>query len=200
MFDYYQWKDLAPIECVVNVALLYIGERRVVQLDVTYYDDLKDRQSIERLVASADECVQRRDPSGNIVLYLRANAPSIEAELRAQDGTVEGGFRSKRFARLLDPSFYVCSADLSSVFKRERLRRVSIDVIHNGRSGALLVQMLYPTTAREHVRKLYARFEQLSRRIEEFDPTLHTSFTMYTKPGMWKVGPEYVSRQLTTLS
>ena len=201
MFDYVRWKDIAPIECVVNVALLYMEERRVVQLDVTYYDDATDQENIERLVRSVDEeCVTRRDSFGNIVLYLKKNAPSIERLLRSKDGTLEGGFRSLEFSKLLDSKFYVATADLDNVFRRQRLRRVSIDVIHNGKSGALLVQMLYPSTARNHMPRIYARFEHLSRRLEEFDPTLHTSLTVYTKPGQWKHGPEYCARHLTALS
>lgn len=201
MFDYLLWKDFAPIECVVNVALLYMEERRVVQLDVTYYDDVTDQNNIECLVRSVNEdCVNRRDSSGNIVLYLRKNASSIERRLRSKDGTVEGGFQSIKFSTLLDTTFYVCTADLHSVFRREHLRRVSIDVIHNGKSGALLIQMLYPTTARKHMSRIYARFEELSRRLKTFDPSLHTSLTVYTKPGEWKDGPEYCARHLTKLS
>lgn len=195
-FDYHRWRDLAPIECVVNVALLYLGERRIVQLDVTYYDEPSDRERIERLVSGVTrECIERRDSSGNIILYLRCNAAAIEDAIEKS-----GGFLGKRFASLLDASFYVCSANLSTSFERKRLRRVSIDVIHNGRSGALMVQMLYPAIARKHMNRMYARFEQLSKRVEALDPNLHTALTVYTKPGMWRAGPEYVARDLTTLS
>ena len=201
MFDYHRWRDVAPIECVVNIALLYTGERDIVQLDVTYYDDPTDRENIERLVAHvAEDCVEHRDRSGNIILYLSKNATPIEQRLRETDGTIDGGFGGTQFSRLLDPSFYTCTADLKRVFKRVHLVRVSIDVIHAGRSGAILVQMLSQSTARKCMKQMQARFQWLSRRIEQLDPTLHTSFTMYSKPGYWKEGPEYIARNLTTLT
>ena len=47
--------------------------------------------------------------------------------------------------------------------------------------------------------RIYARFEELSRRLHEFDASLHMSLTVYTKPGQWKEGPEFCARNLTTL-
>jgi hypothetical protein len=200
MFEYAEWKGVVPIECAVNAALLLAGERRVVQIDITYYES-SVTQRIERMIdALRDTCVIRYDASGNVILYLARNAPRIESLLRQKDGTVEGGFRSVAFSRLLDAQFYCCTDSLSSVFTHDHLVRASIDVVdERGRSGALLVQMLYPTMARKCVGTMYARFEHLTRRIRALDPSLHTALTMYTKPGNWKEGPEFAAQQLTAL-
>lgn len=203
MFDYEVWKGRVPIECAVNAALLYNGERDVVQFDVTYYDSPEERLAVESLAHALreDGCVDRYDASGNIVLYLKRNAAHVEASLLQQtdDGTVEGGFRTTAFARLLDPHFYCCTHDLTEVFAHTSIVRASIDVVHAGRSGALVVQMLHPTTARENVGRMHARFETLTRCLERLDPSLHTTFTLYTKPGGWKTPPEYVARHMTAL-
>ena len=78
-----------PIEVLVNAALLYAGERDIVQFDVTYYD-ARTARVVEKYAATLDSVVVRRDASGNLVVYLASNAARLEAVLKRRDGTVEG--------------------------------------------------------------------------------------------------------------
>ena len=206
-FDYVRWREDArvPIECSVNVMMMYKELRRVVQVDVTYYCCYPPTtmSAVEEMVASLseDEVVRRTDHSGNIVLYLSKNRESVERQLRSWslDGTVEGGFQSVQFSRLLDPHFYVATAPLETVLAHTHLYRVSVDVIYDGRAGALLVQMLFPTMLDHHVSSLFRRFHALKARIQDVDPLVHCSLTMYTKTGDWRTGPEYAPRSLARL-
>lgn len=199
MFDFKTWAELVPVECAVNAALLYMGERRIIQFDMTYYSPTV-QPFVERFVRElSHECVHRKDVSGNIVLYLRNYAHSIENRLRESDGTIEGGLRSTEFARLLDSRFYCCTSNLTQVFAHDNLVRVSIDVIYKGRSGALMVQMLSSATLGKHMARLHSRFQALSKRLQALDPDLQTALTIYRKPGNWKTGPEYVARDLAEL-
>ena len=201
MFEYLVWKHDAnmPIECVVNVLLLFSRERAVVQMDITYYTLPRIRAIRAFVDALGAAVVVRHDSSGNLILYEASRAHSIETTLRAKDGTIEGGLRSCDFARLLDPSFYVCNLPLERIFKHKNLYRVSIDVCYNGRSGPLLVQMLRPTTAHTHLSKIARRFETLRKRLCEIDPELHLTLTVYTKPGNWKDGVEYATTAMEAL-
>ena len=63
--------------------------------------------------------VVRRDASRNLVVYLTKHQEGIERALRAHDGTVEGGFRTAAFARLLDAHFYVGACDLRAIWSHD---------------------------------------------------------------------------------
>ena len=200
---YRSWKDdpHLPIECLVNVVLLLLEERDLVQLDTTYYDDPATRDAVARLVDALDAVV-RTDASGNYVVYLHKHAARIEAALCAHDGTVAGGFQTTRFARMLD-DFYVGHGDLPCVLAQPQPVRVSIDVLTaapHPRAGPLLVQMCHPATVEASVCRMYRRFAHVSRAVARVDPTLQTALTLYTKPGAWQASPELVCRHPTVLA
>ena len=106
---YAKWKAVQhlPIECLVNAALLYAGQRLVVQFDITYYDQPIVQRTVTEFASQLTDVVVRRDSSNNIVVYLASMAPGIEARLKQRDGTVKGGFQSTTFARMLDGQFYI---------------------------------------------------------------------------------------------
>lgn len=205
--DYARWVDDThlPIECLINVVLLHRNVRKVVQLDITYYDEMATQRRIDDFVralqAHPEGVVVRHDHSGNIVLYLARNARALERTLLSisTDGTVEGGFQTSAFSELLDGQFYTCARTIRSVLARPNATRVSIDVIHGpNKVGALLVQMCDTLTASDLAR-IHRRFRAIGRVLEAVDPTLQTALTVYTKPGLWKESAEYVTRQLHTL-
>lgn len=199
---YASWKKEPhlPIECLVNTALLYAKERSIVQFDMTYYDDPVVRATVTDFASQLRDVVMRRDAAGNIVVYLTSMAPHIEERLRQCDGTVEGGFRSTAFAHLLDGQFYVCTDDVHQVLKHPGPVRAGIHIIANSKKmGAILVQMCSRDGLTPHVSQLYSRYLSISRTLETLDPELQTELTFYTKPGMWKESPEYVSRELHQL-
>ena len=199
---YATWRNepRLPIECLVNTALLYAKERSIVQFDMTYYDDPVVRATVADFASQLTNVVVRRDAVGNIVVYLTSMAADIEARLRQCDGTVEGGFRSTAFALLLDGQFYVCTDDVHQVLKHPSPVRAGIHVIADSKKmGAILVQMCSRDGLKPHVSQLYARFLSISRTLETLDPQLQTELTFYTKPGMWKESPEYVTRELDPL-
>ena len=71
---YKQWKrnPNLPIECLLNTVLLYAGQRNVVQLDTTYYDDSVVRETIKEFVDSLTgvhgrvERLQERHPENEL--------------------------------------------------------------------------------------------------------------------------------------
>lgn len=199
---YASWKTEPhlPIECLVNTALLYAKERSIVQFDMTYYDDPVVRTTVTDFASQLRDVVMRRDASGNIVVYLTSMAPHIEERLGQCDGTMEGGFRSTAFAHLLDEQFYVCTDDVQTVLKHPGPVRAGIHIIANSKKmGAILVQMCSRDGLTPHVSQLYSRYLSISRTLETLDPQLQTELTFYTKPGMWKESPEYVSLELHQL-
>ena len=184
----------------MNTALLYANQRPIVQFDMTYYHDPVVRTTVADFASQLTNVVVRRDAVGNIVVYLTSMAADIEARLRQCDGTVEGGFRSTAFALLLDGQFYVCTDDVHQVLKHPSPVRAGIHVIADSKKmGAILVQMCSRDGLKPHVSQLYARFLSISRTLETLDPQLQTELTFYTKPGMWKESPEYVTRELDPL-
>lgn len=196
------WKNEPhlPIECLVNAALLYAKQRPIVQFDMTYYDDPVVRTTVTEFASQLTDVMVRRDSSKNIVVYLTSMAPRIEARLRQRDGTVEGGFQGPAFAVMLDGQFYACTDVVRTVLQRPGPVRAGIHVIADSKKmGAILVQMCSRHALRPHVSQLYARFLSISRTLEKLDPRLQTELTFYTKPGMWKESPEYVSRELYQL-
>ena len=201
---YKQWKrnPNLPIECLLNTALLYAGQRNVVQFDTTYYDDPTVRATIKEFVDSLTGVVVRLDASGNIILYLTSAAMSIEETLKERDGSIEGGFQSTTFARMLDEQFYMCEEVVNKVLERTAPVRVGIFVISGGgtRMGAILVQMCSREELALHTKRLYERFLSISIALEAIDPELQTELCFYTKPGMWKESPEYVPCGLRELS
>ena len=114
-----------------------------------------------------------------------------------QDGTVEGGFQSTAFARMLDDQFYVCNAVVKKVLERPAPVRVGIFVLSGStKIGAILVQMCDRDELHSHTERLYARFLSISHTLEKVDPRLQTELTFYTKPGMWADTREYVPREV----
>lgn len=199
---YEKWKahPHLPIECLVNVMLLYREARPIVQLDNTYYPSKAVRDAVEAFVRECKGVVARKDASGNDVLYLSRCAARIEDVLRSvsSDGTVEGAFQTTAFSRLLDPQFYVSKHTVRRVLKHPNVVRVAINVIQSEtKSGALLVQMSFPTSV--CAAKVYARYRSISRVLESIDPALQTSLVFYSKPGMWKDSDEYVVKRYATL-
>jgi hypothetical protein len=193
-FGYEHWRSAAPVECAVNVALLLRGVRRVVQLDMTYYDTAT-RARVDAFVAHVlahTPCVALRDAAGNVILCLRADAAAVDAAVDAAD--------SVAFSRMLEEDFYVCTATVAETLLRgDAVVRVSIDVAHDGRAGPLLVQMLPRADAAAHLAQVHACFERYVQRLQEFDPELHMTLTVYTKPGAWHTGLEYAARTLAPL-
>jgi len=199
---YARWREEPhlPIECLVNTALLYAKQRAIIQFDVTYYDRPIVRKTVTEFASQLTDVIVRRDSSDNIVVYLTSMAPRIEARLKQRDGTVEGGFQSTAFAFMLDGQFYVCTDVVGAVLKRPAPVRASIHVIEDSkRMGAILVQMCSRRGLSPHVTQLYSRFLSISRALEKLNPKLQTELTFYTKPGMWKESPEYVTRELHEL-
>ena len=188
-----------PIECRVNTALLYARERDVVQFDLTYYN-ARVRRIVEEYASTLRSVVVRRDASGNLVVYLAENAERLEAVWKRHDGTVEGGFQTVAFSRMLDKQFYVCARGVRDTLQQPNLVRVSIDVVEDAHHvGAILVQMLPRRTLQRHLAQVYARFLSLTRVLEGIDPSLQTQLSLYTKPGKWKDSPEFVTRALHEL-
>ncbi len=196
-YDACKDNTILPIECVVNMALLFEGVRRVVQFDTTFYTDPSIRKSV---IVFADSCeatgvvVTRRDACGNVVVYLATARVEVEHELMLLSGgeaNVECAFRTLGFADILDPVFYACKGDFPGVLEQEGAVQVSINVIRNeGSSGALLVQMCDATGVHAHT--LYAHFLRVSRAVKDLDPALQTTLTFHTKSGTWRASPEYV--------
>lgn len=202
---YQQWKDVGnlPIECLVNMMLLYRGQRNVVQFDITYYTSPKVRSTIEMFLGECKNVIRRRDTNGNVIVYLTSTQRKVEAHLkRIGKGVIENAFRTAEFADMLDPQFYASKGRLNTLFQKPRVVQVLINVIKDEQNaGPILIQMCNVRLAK-HTASLYNRFRSLSRQIESIDPSLQTSLTFHTKPGSWKQSPELVVsryKQLTTL-
>lgn len=191
---YNSWKDVEylPIECVVNMVLLHMEAREIIQFDVSYYEDEETKEAIQYFLRSLRGTRTYTDGYGNIVVFLEKNREKVEEKLkRIGSGDVDKAFRTADFADMLDPEFYKSRADLTRIFKKGRAVQTSINVIRDeARSGALLVQMC-DVDIQCHIQALYERFVQLSSHVQTVDPSLQTTLTFHTKPGRWKESPEY---------
>lgn len=189
---YNEWKGRLPIECLLNVVLLYQRVRLVVQIDSTYYTE-EARNDIERFICQCEGLVVRSDALCNRILYLERNKDDVERRLKAfGDGaSVESGFRTSKFADMLDPTFYQCKGPFPHVFCTPRIVQVSMNVIADSVSGPILVQMCH-TDIETYTQSLYEHFLRLSTIIETIDPSLQTTLTFHTKPGVWKDSTEYI--------
>ena len=203
MFE--RWKDneTVPIECLFNMMLLFLSQRQIVQLDISYYDD-GQAEAVRKFVATYANLIRtHEDKSRNIIIYLRSRAEETEKELiNIGGGELGRAFHTAGFATLLDPRFYQCKGDLKTLFVTENLVRVSIEVVLNSRRmGAILVQMCTPTQLKSVSNEIYSRFEEVSRALGVINPKLQTFMNFYTKPGDWKnpSQPEYVVDQLREL-
>lgn len=187
---YKKWHQRLPIECAVNLALLHKEYRRIIQIDMSYYNSSELRAEIRSCVGEMTGVESRIDSCGNLVLYLSKHKVEIEKCLcEIGDGKVDDAFRTAAFADLLDQQFYENKGDLTRIFTTTRVIKVSINVIKDATdSGALMVQMC-DTDLQTH--NLYARFLQVSNEVEKLDPSLQTTLTFHTKPGLWKDTPDY---------
>ena len=192
---YNDWKDdkWLPIECLINTMLLCKGYRDIVQFDITYYDTLNARERIQEFANSCKNVIQQQDSRGNIVMYLREKQKQIERKLlKIGNDDIHNAFRTSEFADMLDSNFYTLKGPFPSIFKKNRIVQVSINVIHpSGRTGSLLIQMSNKQISPK-IPKVYKHFMKLSKQIEEIDSSLQTSFTFHTKPGLWRESPEMV--------
>ena len=167
LYNKYAGDECLPVETIVNLALLLLKARRVIQFDMNFYDP-DTRRCIQALVdhetcglgSKHDSLVQSITAGpGNVVLYLKADSSVIEEAIEAA-----GGVGSAGYARLLDPTFYNSRYDVKSIYSHFNLSMVSINVVKGKRgctdcrSGALLVQMLAPDEVDELLPAMYGRF------------------------------------------
>lgn len=201
-YFYNKWKDepYLPIECLINMVLLYKKKRTIIQFDISYYDNPKVKSRIKHFTASCRGIVKRRDASNNIVVYLKEKQESIERKLfEIGKGVIEDAFRTAAFADMLDPIFYECKGPFPAVLNKPRAVQVLINVIKDEREvGAVLIVMC-DLNVRSYTERLFAHFLKLSKEIEKIDSTLQTSLMYYTKPGPWKESPEYVASRMRLL-
>lgn len=202
---YDRWRACAalPIECLVNVALLYAGAREIVQLDLTYYDDAPTVAAVRALLLDcAGAVVVREDRASNLIVYLEARRRAVEARLRAiGGGAIDAAPRTAGFARLLDRQFYgACRLPLPRLFAHADLLQVSINVIADERRvGSVLVMMCRPRDVRARRSALHRCFARYSALIRRLDPALQTSLVFHAKPGRWKDSPEYAVDRMRRL-
>ena len=200
---YRKWKneEFLPIECLINMVLLYRKKRNIVQFDISYYDDPNIKSTVRRFAASCRRIVRRSDTSNNIVVYLKEKQHAIETRLRKiGGGNIDAAFRTAEFADMLDPIFYACKGEFPSVLYKPRIMQVLINVIQDERKmGAILVVMC-DMNIKSHTERLYSHFARLSRQIEAIDKQLQTNLMFSTKPGTWKDSPEYVVSRMRRLS
>ena len=192
---YNKWKsdENLPLECLINIMFLYKGHRDIVQFDITYYESKKVRDKILEFVGSLNNIIRRKDSSGNIVVYLKNKQEQVENKLlKIGKGSIDGAFRTSEFADMLDPVFYTLKGQWPSIFNKNRIVQVSINIIHpSGRTGAILIQMSNVRIGRK-IPAVYNYFIKVSKLIEDIDSSLQTSFIFHTKPGLWKKSPELV--------
>ena len=203
---YNRWKNdiYLPIECLINMILLYMRKRLIVQFDLTYYTDSKVKIAISNLVKDCNNDIFKwEDSSGNIIVYLKIMQNKIEKKLLIiGDGDIRAAFRTSEFATLLDSRFYLCKCPkkFSKLFTYPNLVQVSINVIQNEKkSGGVLIQMCRPSQVPKNLERLYRRFVSISKIIKEIDQKLQTSLIFYTKPNLWKDSPEYIIEKLKEL-
>ena len=185
---YNTWKDDEdlPIECLINTILLYNKHREIIQFDLSYYDSSKIKERIKEFLSCCKNIITKEDANGNIIVYLHENKQHVEKKLS------HCAFRTSEFADLLDPLFYSIKGSWPSIFAKKRIVQVSFNIIHpSGRTGAVLIQMSNLRISNK-ISKIYNYFIHLSKIIEEIDPSLQTSFSLHTKPGLWKSSPELV--------
>ena len=204
-YFYNKWKNHTslPIECLINMILLYRKKRQIIQFDISYYTKSTTKSTIREFADQCQNVVIRTDSSDNIVIYLKENQEKIEKKLcKIGQGSIESAFRTGEFADMLDPIFYSCKGSFPGVFKKNRIVQVLINVIKDeSTSGSILVVMC-DTNISKCVEKLYKHYLKISKQIEEIDKELQTSLTFHSKPGKWKESDEFVVqkyRKLPTL-
>ena len=197
---YNKWKnnENLPLECLINIMFLYNEHREIVQFDITYYESKKVRDTILEFVDSLTKnrinpIIKRKDSNGNIVVYLKEKQEQVEKKLlKIGKGSIDGAFRTSEFADMLDPVFYSLKGKFPSIFNKNRIVQVSINIIDlSGRTGAILIQMSNVRIAQK-IPLVYNYFIKVSKHIEEIDSSLQTSFMFHTKPGLWRKSPELV--------
>jgi hypothetical protein len=193
---------LLPIECVVNVMLLYAEVRLVVQLDVTFYTDARTIDAIHSFVRRCPDVCTRYDAMGNVVLYLEAQRVRVERRLkRIGRGDPDAAFRTTKFGAMLDSVFYACETAFPAVLLRPRVVQVSVSVVQSEcKAGPLLVKLCSRRSASRDAQALHRHFLRISRAVEALDASLQTVLSFHTKPGYWKATPEYVPASYRTLS
>ena len=194
---YKKWKhkkDL-PIECLINMMLLLRDVRSVIQFDISYYTDENVKQNVIQFVNSCFttyNIVVHEDSLENIIIYLEKNKVKIEKKLcKIGKGVLENAFRTSKFADVLDKNFYETKGRFPFIFKKKRISQVSFQVFDQNKSGVLLTKMCSMQIGNS-LPALYKYFVYLSKEIESIDSTLQTSFTIHTKPGLWKKSAELI--------
>ena len=120
---YNKWKndDTLPLECLINTIFIYKEYRDIVQFDTTYYESRKVRNKIAEFVDSLNNIIKREDSSGNIIVYLQKKQEEIENKLRRiGKGSIDGAFRTSKFADMLEPVFYTLKGRWPSIFQKKR--------------------------------------------------------------------------------
>ena len=186
---YDTWKDdkFLPIECLINTILLYKEYRKIVQIDMTYYDNNDVKNRIKEFATSCQNIIKREDEKNNIIMYLVKHEKVIEERLKdIGNGNIYNAFYTGGFSDLLDPIFYSYRGNWPSILNQKQIVQLSFNVVEKTgkKAGAILVQM--SDKKLKHLEKLYNYFLIFSKYIEEIDDSLQTTFIIHTKPGLWK--------------
>ena len=205
MILYNKWKtnDDLPIECLLNIVLLYMKKRKIIQIDMTYYTVLVTIEAIHAILNDCVDHIVKYDSRRNIIMYLKCNQKQIERQLiRIGDGILTNAFRTSAFGTLLDPNFYACKCphDFTTLFQQPNLVQVLLTVVQStDKTGAFLIQMCTTKQCKKHIRQIYNTFASYARYIRKIDDTIHTALIFYTKPNIWTESPEYVFSNLREL-
>lgn len=195
---YSHWKNFEnlPLECIVNMCLLFKGVRNIIQIDISYYDKQETLECINKFLEYYDQhIIKYRDVQENIIVYLKTNQAKLEKKLTTiGSGFIVNAFRNTKFADVLDPIFYQSKGKFPDIFNKHRIVQVSINVLNENSCGAILIQMC-DVNINKHVKKLYKHFHYLSKCIEDIDSNLQTTLTFHTKPGLWKNSAELIARR-----
>jgi hypothetical protein len=192
IYDTYKSNSDVPIECVVNVCLLFNGVRRMIQFDKYLYSE-QTWKNIEQFVH--DQTILRYvdvvQKGKNIVLYLKDDQ-EVSSVIE------EGG-------EIFDNEFYQ-HCEYNTDKTKQNISRVSINVIGpvDGEKllreanyiGQLLVMECSSEELLKSIQYIYARYEDYKKYVWEIDVNLQLTFEVYSKYGVWEDNPFYKTQTL----
>ena len=201
MYEKYKL-SIIPLECLINLCLLLKKFRTLIQYDRFLYT--KEIWSLINKMIHAKELSSivsiRADEKGNVIVYIKN---------KKIDEIISRESYSEAFGKFLDP-FYRCRFE--GIYTSENLSRIAINVLGpvSGKNkmgegkidkkenyiGPILVQMCTPTDLSRKINIIVSRYKEYQKVIKDIDTNLQVQLEVYTKPGLWKDSPSFITTNL----
>ena len=187
LYNKYCKDSSIPIECLVNICLLFNGKRDIIQFDAYLYDD--DLWNNINIFLESDIIIQKylilyEDSNKNIVLYI--------------DNDITKQIKSDK---RLDKQFYDC-CEFNSDKTKKNIARVSFNVIGPVSSGMdgtiikddnyigqILVMECNWEELQKNIQTIYIRYLEYQQYVWDIDSNLQMSLEIYSKNDIWENQP-----------